>query len=470
MVLCRILCAVMDKDSLISELLKKVSFLEREMAYLGGRMERELSDLHRNGEVLRKENGSLRKENESLRERLAELENPKNSRNSSIPPSRDENRPRKDRSLRKATGRKPGGQPGRKGNTLRMVADPDRVEHLHPEYCNGCGSSLEGLPRTMAGARQVVDIPPIRAVWTEYRTYGVRCDCGRRTVADFPQGVDSPVGHGNRIEGLIGYLHARQYLPFKRMKELLGDVLGIGISEGGIHHLLERFAQRSAPAYREIRERVAAAKVVGTDETGARVDGNRHWFWTWQTPGLTYIAHSPTRGKAAVEAHFPQGFPRATLVHDGWRPQVGTPAGHHQICLAHLLRDLNGLNERYPGQQWSGSFKKLLCDAMDLNRDGPGETARSREAIVQALEGLLERPPEKKHRKLHTFYKRMCREMQSLFTFLYIPEVPSDNNGSELAIRNIKVKQKISGQFKKERTAQNFAVIRSVSTPRSKTE
>lgn len=84
MVLCRILCAVMDKDSLISELLKKVSFLEREMAYLGGRMERELSDLHRNGEVLRKENGSLRKENESLRERLAELENPKNSRNSSI--------------------------------------------------------------------------------------------------------------------------------------------------------------------------------------------------------------------------------------------------------------------------------------------------------------------------------------------------------------------------------------------------
>src|SRR5690606_25268774 len=72
--------------------------------------------------------------------------------------------------------------------------------------------------------------------------------------------------------------------------------------------------------------------------------------------------------------------------------------GHHQTCLAHLLRDLNGLNERYPDQQWSGSFKKLLCDAMDLNRDGHGETPRSREAIVLALEDLLERLPVKKHR------------------------------------------------------------------------
>ena len=56
----------------------------------------------------------------------------------------------------------------------------------------------------------------------------------------------------------------------------------------------------------------------------------------------------------------------------------------------------------------------------------------------------------------------MCREGQNLFTFLYVPEVPPDNNGSERAIRNVKVKQKISGQFKTERTAQNFAKIRSV--------
>ncbi|MCF6307029.1 MAG: transposase, partial [Flavobacteriaceae bacterium] len=40
--------------------------------------------------------------------------------------------------------------------------------------------------------------------------------------------------------------------------------------------------------------------------------------------------------------------------------------------------------------------------------------------------------------------------------------VPPDNNASERAIRNVKVKQKISGQFKIQKSAQNFAKIRSV--------
>ena len=56
----------------------------------------------------------------------------------------------------------------------------------------------------------------------------------------------------------------------------------------------------------------------------------------------------------------------------------------------------------------------------------------------------------------------MRRERQHLFTFLFLENVPADNNASERAIRNVKVKQKISGQFKIEQAAQNFAQIRSV--------
>ena len=40
--------------------------------------------------------------------------------------------------------------------------------------------------------------------------------------------------------------------------------------------------------------------------------------------------------------------------------------------------------------------------------------------------------------------------------------MPPDNNGSERAIRNIKVKQKISGQFRSDKGAFDFAVIRSI--------
>lgn len=210
-----------------------------------------------------------------------------------------------------------------------------------------------------------------------------------------------------------------------------------------------------------IRKRVERSTIVGTDETGIKVDGDRHWFWTWQNALLTYIAHSATRGKAAIDAHFPNGFPGATLVHDGWRAQIATMAGHHQTCLPHLLRHLNYLDEKYVGQQWADNFRRLLYDSMELDRTAGKDTVE-RTKIVQRLERLLEKPPDKKQRELYTFYKRMCRERQHLFTFLFIEDVPPDNNASERAIRNVKVKQKISGQFKNERTAQNFAKIRSV--------
>lgn len=239
----------------------------------------------------------LTKEVAYLRDRLSGYENPKNSRNSSVPPSRDENRTKKNQSLRKRSGKRPGGQRGHTGSTLEMTATPDHIIELRPQYCHGCGASLENVPHVGQRVRQIVDIPPIKAVTTEYRSHGGQCDCGRVTVADFPKGVGSPISYGCNIEGLIGYFHARQYLPFARMGEMMNDVFNVGISEGGIHCLLNRFADRTTPFYETIRQRVSGSKVVGADETGVKVNGDKHWFWTWQTPKLTYIAHCATRGK-----------------------------------------------------------------------------------------------------------------------------------------------------------------------------
>ena len=85
-----------------------------------------------------------------------------------------------------------------------------------------------------------------------------------------------------------------------------------------------------------------------------------------------------------------------------------------------------------------------------------------RASIIQPFEFLLDNPPNKEQKELYTFYNRMLRERKDIFTFLFLFNVPSDNNASEQAIRNIKVKQKISRQFKVEQAAQNFAKLRSV--------
>jgi transposase len=404
-----------------------------------------------------------------LKAEIEALKHPKNSRNSSIPPSKDENRPKPNQSLRKKSGKKPGGQLGREGKTLEITATPDKVIELQPDYCNHCGSCLENVQAIKEHARQIVDIPPIQAVFTEYQTFSKACHCGCKTTADFPQGVNTPVSYGENIEALIGYFHARQYLPFARMQEVFNDVFNIGISEGGIHYLLNRFANKVSPIYQIIKQRITNSDVVGADETGVKVNADKHWYWAWQTPRLTFIAHSQNRKAETIKTHFPEGFPNSTLVHDGWKPQINTPAKNHQSCLAHLQRHLNYLNGVYPNNKWGNAFLKLLYDSLKLKNKMKLQAYEhvqsfqvQRAKIIQRLESLLNNPPDSKYKKLHTFHKRMCRERQHLFTFLFIENVPPDNNASERAIRNVKVKQKISGQFKIVQAAENFAKIRSV--------
>jgi transposase len=158
----------LDKDKIISELILKIEHLTLRL------------------EQTERENRILRKENQELKERLSRYEHPKNSGNSSIPPSKDENRPKPNTSLREKTGRRPGGQTGHKGNTLKMVSNPDIVDEHKPCYCGGCGNDLSKLPFEFAGKRQVIDVPEIKLHVTEHRIYSKVCSCGHVTTSDFP--------------------------------------------------------------------------------------------------------------------------------------------------------------------------------------------------------------------------------------------------------------------------------------------
>jgi transposase len=208
---------------------------------------------------LRQEVELLKQENKQLREEIQFLKHKKDSTNSSIPPSKDENRPKQTTSLRKTTGKKPGGQHGHQGKTLEMTDTPDEIIEIKPCFCRCCGEPFDNeneLIGQIEETRQVLDIPPIKAICTEYQVFSKKCKCGMTTIADFPQGVNSPVSYGQNMEGLIGYFYARQYMPFARMQEMFNDIFNINISEGGIHYLLNRFADKVSPIYETIRERV----------------------------------------------------------------------------------------------------------------------------------------------------------------------------------------------------------------------
>ena len=400
-----------------------------------------------------------------LERELARYTTKKDSNNSSMPPSKDENRPPRTNSLREKGNRKAGGQSGHEGKTLEMTETPDEIIEHRACFCPECGKDVSELPFEFSGKRQVIEIPTIKQIVTEHRVYRCTCSCGKVVESDFPAGVDSTVRYGKSIESVIGYLSVRQYLPFKRLQELLNDIFNVQISEGGLHCLLNRLAFKGTDAYEMIRQKVLNSSVIGTDETGVKINGEKHWFWTWQSKRATYIATSDNRGKNTIDENISGIFKDAVLVHDCWKAHFQTPVEKHQLCTAHLERETKYLEQRY-NVTWPVRFRAMLREAHELKKQlSPADyyyPNKLRTKLENMLESLLNEPLDSKHKEMISFQKRITKYKDHVFTFLYYPNVPPDNNGSERAIRNVKVKQKISGQFKILSAAEIFAILRSI--------
>ena len=184
-------------------------------------------------------------------------------------------------------------------------------------------------------------------------------------MADFPSQVAAPVQYGRSIMGLVAYFSVYQYVPFRRLKQLFGEVFQLPIGEGTLVNLLEKAAVKSESFYDRIKEEIKQSKVVGSDETGAKVNGEKWWIWVWQNIQNTFLAVAPSRGSKVIAREFSEGLPKTKLVSDRWAAQLKMVSGGNQLCLAHLLRDVRYLAEAEK-EEFAERFKKLLVKVFDI--------------------------------------------------------------------------------------------------------
>jgi transposase len=413
------------------------------------------------------------------RERIAELEARlrQNPRNSSKPPSSEglaKPAPRP-RSLRKRSGRKPGGQDGHKGSTLAQVARPDREVRHEPGCCGRCGAGLAERPVTGVDRRQVFDLQPVRAEVTEHQLIERQCGCGHRTKAAAPQGAEAPVQYGPRTAAVIVYLHAGQFLSKERTALALGELFGIPCSSGTVAALTARAAGRLDGFAEHVRGQIAASEVAGFDETGFRVEGRLAWVHCARTGRCTLLMVHPRRGRQAMEA---MGIlPRfaGIAVHDAWAPYDTYAAPDHQLCSAHALRELQAVTDAAPQGQWCWAtqaaealirMQQLVSEAVSQGRDAADPAAlaaqvrlfRSAALIGTAQTAARSGPLMKKHNALA---RRLSDRQDDYLRFTRDFRAPPDNNGTERDIRMAKLKQKISGCLRTMTGARQFCAIRS---------
>ena len=418
-----------------------------------------------------------------LQARIADLERRLglNSSNSGKPPSSDGlKKPARVSSLREASGKKTGGQKGHPGETLRRSETPDATIDHYPEACASCGEPLTAAMATGHVARQVFDLPePRPLIVTEHRAHGCRCAaCGAQTRAAFPEGVAAPVQYGKRIGAVVLYLLHYQLLPEKRLAALMADLFGVKLATATIARISQDCAHRFMAFADAVRDHVAAAPVKHMDETGFRIGGQTQWLHIASTLWLTFYRVSAKRGSL---------LPKVTgiIVHDHWKPYYTMIGVLHALCNAHHLRELKALVE-IEKEGWARKMQRLLrraCHATNLACERgaplkPGLIAlieRTYHAIL--VEGLTfheaqpalipaaakarrrGRPPR---RVGHNLLLRLSTRKQDVLRFLTDLSVPFTNNVAEQDGRMMKLRQKISGGFRTEDGAKDFAVIRSV--------
>lgn len=445
---------VTDISKILSEMNNKLSSMEQTISAQGA----DISRLHR---IINQKD----KEIHILKKRLSKYEEPdKDSHNSSIPPSQESIQAkvvRRTQSLRKKSERKNGGQPGHPGSTLEASTTPDVIEEHKSHYCEHCGTSLEGASFVCTGVSQVVDIPLPRPQVTEHRSFDTICSCGHMNKCRLPQECSKRISYGKTVQSLVAFLSHVQCVSFERICEILTEIFSLHISQGTVRNILAKVGNKSKSVCENIRKRITESAVVGADETGEYVNGALHWGWIFQTDKLTYAYQDKSRGMNAINKHFPDGLPNSTLVTDRHGSYFKMNVKNHQVCIAHLLRNVQYLSELDNKQDWSARISSLFREAIHICK-----TTNVKDIPVSSIKERLDRLLKESVTHLHEEFKKFkngllkCKDY--IFTFLQNPDVPYDNNASERGIRKIKVKQKVSGCFRTEQGADNFMNIHSI--------
>jgi transposase len=396
---------------------------------------------------------ALETENAALREKLKAP--PKTPDNSGTPPSQG----------RKANG---DGKPSPKvrvhaGAHRPLHPNPTRYEAIRAERCPHCHADVTGVVQVAVQTYDRIEIPEIAPDVTRVVLHGGVCPCcAGRFKAAAPAGLEPGSPFGPNLRAFALYLRFGQAIPFERLTRLMRDLFGLEISEGALANMLRNSAPAFAVQTSLIKQRLLSSTVLASDETSVRVGKKTFWTWVFHHADSACFVIRRSRGKAVVGEFLGDVRP-GVWISDRLGAQMGWATRDHQVCLAHLLRDVQYAIDA-GDVAFAPGVKHLLQRAV---RIGHRRAALADATLVayharlqRALDDLLKIVPDNKPgQKLQRIIKRF---RQNLFVFLTDREVSPTNNGSEQALRPCVIFRKVTNGFRSVWGADLYADVRSI--------
>jgi hypothetical protein len=436
---------------------------------------------------LQSENAELRAQVGDLAERMARLERKlsRNSGNSGMPPSAGDlpgQTPPEPEPKRDGKKRKPGKQKGAPGAHLGWSEGPDDTVTLFPEGLCGCGNDLkDAADLGIVASHQVIDTPGVTAALVRYDEHMVQCRCGQRHTAAPPSGAGAAgtVAYGPNVQAWVIFLLVMHHVPVGRCADVIGALTRSRPSDGFAHSLPARAAKAVRGANMLIRALVITASVVCGDETPLRVGPGpktrKKYLLVACTDLLTRYflgERSPGSFKRFVFADL--GDAKTVLVHDRYANCDSMPGVLHQLCTAHLLRDLEDCAQAYPDAVWPGQAAEALRGLIHSSNvardkglpavpddDKAADLRLFRNAVRVGLSEVRRVPGAGSKQKTGRCLLECLKNREDdVLRFLGDLRIPPTSNQAERDLRPSKTQQKISGRLRSEKATRDRYAIR----------
>jgi transposase len=378
---------------------------------------------------------ALQEQNRALQEQLNQT-----SRNSSRPPSSDP--PQSARPKRPRSQRRRGGQAGHRGHTRTLipVEEVDEIVVLKPDQCAGCHAPLSGDDATPF-RHQVLEMPPIKPVVTEYQWHQLVCPaCGETTRAPWPKGVSSGT-YGPRVHATVALCTGSYRLSKRTTTRVMDDLFGVPMSVGTISQSEKITTEVLAEPVAEARAYVEDQRVAHLDETSWREDGKRAWLWVAVTSWVTVFVVRLSRSGRVARELLGETF-SGILVTDRYSGYNWYPVGRRQLCWSHLLRDFEAIRGRGGASEEVGDALLEQVHQMfawwHRVRDGTLKRSTFRAYMTplrRKVERLLEAGSQGGVAKTEGTCREILKRREALWTFVQVEGVEPTNNTAERSIR-----------------------------------
>jgi transposase len=403
----------------------------------------------------------LQAEVEALRLKLEKNKKPpSDSSNSSQPPSRDQ----KSNLPAKRKRRRHGPPLGHAKYERPFVAEPDHIVEVKSQVCEHCQTDLGQETQQLLEVNQITELPERQAEVIEVRQYKAMCPtCGREQIGQPPAGLEMKRTFGVRLESTVVYYRQEQHMSYERTLATLHNLHGLELSQGGIDQIMQRAGRQALKQIGAIQSEIQHSAVVYCDETGSRVDGRTWWQWVFGSAQAVLHIIRDNRSVDVIRDVM-AGHQSEVWVSDCWSAQLKAPTCQRQLCLAHQIRNLQALIDRYPKYAWPREMQALFRSAVHLHHQRDQLSSTQFQTQVQSLEDLCNQllKCRLKRAQARILLRRYQKYRDSLFVFLHRHDLEPTNNFSERNLRPSVIHRKVIGCFRSGWGARTYAALASV--------